>query len=128
VKNTNEFQTKSKKERIIPMSAKIKEILLERKFNILPDRTNKYVFAKPGDIKYSEEFISKRFKKCVKMVNVNPEYHFHNLRSSFACDLIKKGVSIFVVQKLLGHSSVSTTERNYAHLQTEALKQAISLI
>jgi integrase len=38
----------------------------------------------------------------------------HRLRDTFACDLLSKGVPIYDVAKLLGHSSVKTTERHYA--------------
>ncbi len=129
VKNREDFQTKSKKERIIPMSNNVNIILSEIKTsNKIINGIDDYVFRKLKGIKLTEEVISKRFKKCVKKVSVNPKFHFHNLRSSFACNLISKGISIFVVQKLLGHSSVSVTERNYAHVQLDALRDAISRI
>lgn len=47
----------------------------------------------------------------------------HDLRHSFASNLVNGGVSLYVVQQLLGHSSPSTTQR-YAHLQQETLGKA----
>ena len=38
----------------------------------------------------------------------------HRLRDTFACDLLSKGVPIQEVSKLLGHTSVKTTEKSYA--------------
>ena len=43
---------------------------------------------------------------------------FHDLRRTFGLNLIKQGMSIYKVSKLLGHSSVRTTEQHYAPLLT----------
>ena len=43
-----------------------------------------------------------------------PDGHSHQLRDTFACDLLSKGVGIEDVSKLLGHSSVKVTEKHYA--------------
>ena len=41
---------------------------------------------------------------------------FHDLRRTFGLNLIKQGMSIYKVSKLLGHKSVRTTEQHYAPL------------
>jgi len=46
------------------------------------------------------------------------EFHFHDLRHTFASDMVMSGVNIFTVSKLLGHSSVQTT-MIYAHLSPD---------
>ena len=43
---------------------------------------------------------------------------FHDLRRTFGLNLIKQGMSIHKVSKLLGHKSVRTTEQHYAPLLT----------
>jgi integrase/recombinase XerD len=43
-----------------------------------------------------------------------PDGHSHQLRDTFACDLLTKGVGIEDVSKLLGHSSVKVTEKHYS--------------
>jgi site-specific recombinase XerD len=49
----------------------------------------------------------------------------HDLRHSFASFLVNGGVSLYVVQQLLGHVNHRTTQR-YAHLMPEALTQAVA--
>jgi hypothetical protein len=49
----------------------------------------------------------------------------HDLRHSFASFLVNGGVSLYVVQQLLGHINHRTTQR-YAHLMPEALTQAVA--
>ena len=46
------------------------------------------------------------------------DIRFHDLRRTFGYNLVRQGRSIYEVSKLLGHSSVVTTERHYAPLLT----------
>ncbi|MEM6337684.1 MAG: tyrosine-type recombinase/integrase [Bacteroidota bacterium] len=47
--------------------------------------------------------------------------HFHTLRHTSASWLAMEGISLFKIQKLLGHADISTTMR-YAHLALDALQ------
>ena len=50
-----------------------------------------------------------------------PHVRFHDLRRSCASLMIDAGVDIYVVSKLLGHSSVAVTQARYAHMQIQAV-------
>ena len=66
---------------------------------------------------YSKDFVSHKFKKEVRKLDIK-DARFHDLRRTFGLNLIKQGMSIYKVSKLLGHSSVRTTEQHYAPLLT----------
>ena len=66
---------------------------------------------------YSKDFVSHKFKKEVRRLGIK-NARFHDLRRTFGLNLIKQGMSIYKVSKLLGHSSVRTTEQHYAPLLT----------
>jgi site-specific recombinase XerD len=51
----------------------------------------------------------------------------HDLRHSYASFLVNQGVSLFVVQQLLGHSQPRTTQR-YAHLAPKTLLDATEIV
>ena len=52
---------------------------------------------------------------------------FHTLRHTYASMLVQKGVDIYQVKELLGHSSIALTER-YSHLSESTLKHAALMI
>ena len=64
---------------------------------------------------YSKYFVSHKFKKEARRFGI-PDIRFHDLRRTFGYNLIRQGRPIYEVSKLLGHSSVTTTERHYAPL------------
>lgn len=126
VKCSDDFQTKSKKERIVPMSEKVRSILF-RRFNSASHISSEVVFySRKGKMLY-QETISKQFKKIVRKSNLSDKIHFHTLRHSFASILVQKGVSLYVVKELLGHEDLATTQI-YSHLQKRNLMEAVYLL
>jgi site-specific recombinase XerD len=126
VKNSDEFKSKSKRERIIPVHSKVLTILKSR-FPIGKQKENNFVFYRYSGIKLNEDFISKQFKKAVRVAKLNDKIHFHSLRHSFASALVQRGVSLYAVKELLGHEDIKTTQI-YSHLQKENLCSAINLL
>jgi len=126
VKCSDDFITKSKKERIVPMSEKVKSILVNR-FNLAVHQPTEVVFYRVKGRKLHQETISKQFKDAVRKSNLNDKIHFHSLRHSFASLLAQKGVSLYIVKELLGHEDLATTQI-YSHLQQQNLIDAMNLL
>tara|TARA_X000001382_G_scaffold25560_1_gene16181 strand:+ start:108 stop:995 length:888 start_codon:yes stop_codon:yes gene_type:complete len=64
---------------------------------------------------YETDYVTHHFKKNLRRIGIE-DGCFHDLRRTFGLNLIKSGMPIYTVSKLLGHSSISTTEWNYAPL------------
>lgn len=125
IKNSNQFISKNKRERVIPIHQKVKAIL-QGLFQ-LGKPANNLVFYKYEDVKLNEDFVSKQFKKAVRAAKLNEKVHFHTLRHSFASALVQRNVSLYAVKELLGHENIKTTQV-YSHLQQENLSKAVNLL
>ena len=65
------------------------------------------------------------FKKAVKKAGITKNVSVHVLRHSFATHLMEQGVSLAIIQQLLGHSALKTTSI-YLHVQQYALDKVKS--
>jgi integrase/recombinase XerD len=123
VKNSATFTTKSRKNRIVPMSEELFRLLRERKENIRFECETVF-YGKQGKL-LKEGSASQKFKRYVRRACLNDKLHFHSLRHSFASALVTSGVSLYAVQKLLGHTTSKTTEI-YSHLLPQQLHSEIN--
>jgi len=114
--------TKSKKIRSVPLNNTAMDIIFMR--NIKAESC--FIFTYNG-APIKQDFISHKFKKYVRKANLNDSLNFHSLRHSFASWLVQKGVSIYQISKLLGHSDIKTTQI-YAHLRAEDLRKTVMLL
>jgi integrase len=101
--------TKSKRVRIIPLN--------ETAFQALRDIGSKLFSNLDADK------ISRTFAYYVKSAEMTG-FHLHSLRHTFATNLIARGVDIYTVSRLLGHSDIRTT-MIYAKSNTDLLKTAV---
>lgn len=115
--------TKSKRIRSLPLN-KVSFEIIERRFS--RSLSKNLVFTYHNE-PINQQFISHKIKKIIKASGINPKLNFHSLRHTFASWLVQKGVSIYEVSRLLGHSDVRVTQI-YAHLKTENLRNAVELL
>lgn len=114
--------TKSKRVRTIPLNIAALQILTRREVG----KSSDFVFTL-HDKFIKPDYLSHKFKKYVIAAGLNSKLNFHSLRHTFASWLVQKGVNIYEVSKLLGHSDVRVTEI-YAHLRPENLRNAVELL
>ncbi|MFZ4589729.1 MAG: tyrosine-type recombinase/integrase [Ignavibacteria bacterium] len=128
VLNKENHRTKTTRIRSIPISEKLYPILLEMKNQTIGDYTEeKYLFQSYTKRPFDKSFITTKFKYFVMKAELPSYLHFHNLRHTFITQLLRKGVSIYKVKVLAGHSTIKTTE-GYAHLIVEDLRDAVNVL
>lgn len=111
---------KGNKERMIPYPAWLDRELKDwRKEH--PEAI--YVFCSKTGRAITSRGIQYRLEKHAVAVNLSMHLHPHMLRHSFATALLEGGADIRIVQELLGHSSLSTTQI-YTHVSAAALREA----
>lgn len=113
-------KTKNSERRDVPINGvllrQFKSLFAKRKLG-----TN-YVFVNPlTNTKYKD--IKRAFQSACRRAGID-DFHFHDLRHTFASHLIMSGVDLTTVKDLLGHKDIKMTLR-YAHLAPEHRRKAV---
>jgi len=111
--------TKGGKSRGIPMTQRVREMLSRRRMPLAFDRV--FGFRDQHEV----ERIWSRFKRVQGIVEEG--WVIHAMRHTFASRLVQRGVDLYTVGTLLGHSTIKVTER-YAHLNPSRLAQAMRVL
>ena len=128
---------KGNKERIVPFGAKAREALEKywplREQLLLqtaggtggtrsPAPHTSAVFLNYAGKRLTQRSVARIVKKYVKLANVNWDLHPHSLRHAFATHLLADGADLRAIQELLGHQSLSTTQK-YTHASIRQLME-----
>ena len=100
-------QAKGKKDRYVMLSEKLLFLLREYYKEYKP---KEYLFEGQKGSKYSSRSIQSIFRQALKKANVQKKASVHTLRHSFATHLLEAGTDIRIIQQLLGHNSIKTTQ------------------
>ncbi|MBK2125818.1 tyrosine recombinase XerC [Fangia hongkongensis] len=114
---------KGKKERIVPIgNAAILAIQLWLKTREKLNINSNYLFSAKNNKAISPRTVQKRFEKFA-LQHAQKHIHPHMIRHAFASHLLESSKDLLAVQKLLGHSDISTTQI-YTHLDFQQLASA----
>lgn len=117
---------KGDKERIIPIGDLamdwLKRYFAKSRPQLLKKGESDYVFLNDHGRQLSRQGVWKIIKKLVLLAGINKDISPHTLRHSFATHLLENGADLRIVQELLGHSDISTTQI-YTHISKKHLSQ-----
>lgn len=102
------FQSKGKKDRIVPISPKIIE-MLEEYYKAYKPKVWLFEGQTPGT-QYSGRSLQQVLKQALTKANIKKPVTLHWLRHSYATHLLESGTDLRYIQELLGHNSSRTTE------------------
>ena len=117
---------KGDKERIVPIGKTAKEAIERYLEKVRPGlqknaSRDSHLFLSRLGKKISRVSFWKMIKKNAKIARIKKEITPHTLRHSFATHLLERGADLRVVQEMLGHADISTTQI-YTHINKERLK------
>lgn len=109
-------KTKGGRTRSIPMNRAARSVLQ------FVSKTGAYVFSAEKALKT----VKRSFATACRKAGIE-KFRFHDLRHTFASDLVRRGIDLVTVMGLLGHSSITVTMR-YAHSQKDEKTRAVEAL
>jgi integrase/recombinase XerD len=119
---------KGNKQRLVPISPVADEWLdywlKDRSQLDIKTEYNDIVFLNRYGRQLTRAMIFTIIKKLARQANIHKTISPHTLRHSFATHLLQNGADLRVIQQLLGHEDITTTEI-YTHIEIQDLREAI---
>ncbi len=117
---------KGDKERIVLVPEEVSSILKAyARWKISENRICEYFFVSAKMGKYHTSTVEKMVREIAKASGINRRVTPHTLRHTFATSILKNGGDIRFIQRMLGHSSIGTTEI-YTHIDDETMREMYS--
>jgi site-specific recombinase XerD len=118
-------QGKGHKDRLVPLSAKL---LLELRAYWRCYRPRRWLFPNAAQSKpLCDGTVQRLFRRVRERAGIKKPASMHTLRHSYATHMLEAGVDLLTLQKILGHSDLSTTA-HYVHLRSDHFRQLPSLL
>ena len=112
--------SKTRSERILPISKYTLNLIVQLK-NIAIENNNEYLFlSTSGKNAIHTQDIFHNFRRYKAEAGIIQKCTPYILRHTFATEMVKQGVDIFTLQRIMGHKNITTT-RQYIHLDNNDL-------
>lgn len=121
--NCLKIKGKGNKERLVPIGEYALEYLNKylnevRRYNV--GRNTEFVFLNRNGKPLTRQFFWQQIKKYAQIAGIDPNISPHTLRHSFATHLLENGAELRMVQDMLGHAKISTTQI-YTHISSKRI-------
>jgi len=117
---------KGRKERMIPIyegaARSVKEYVEKIRPKLLRNKSETALFLNPRGERLTRQGFWQKLKEYARAAKLSGEVSPHTLRHSFATHMLSGGADLRVVQELLGHANISTTQV-YTHLTNEHVRR-----
>lgn len=121
---------KGSKERIIPLTdiaiKRLQIYIKDHRPQLLNNKNSNYVFISRNQKNISRQAFFKIIKTICQSKGINKNISPHTIRHSFATHLLAHGADLRIIQELLGHEDISTTQI-YTHLTNTQIKKDYEL-
>jgi integrase/recombinase XerC len=111
---------KGRKERIVPIGHKALDAIDAYCAKIRPEANVQAVFSGPSGKRLTARTVQRILDNYRKKLGLSQKASPHTLRHSYATHLLESGADLRAIQELLGHASLSTTQR-YTHVDLDTL-------
>lgn len=118
---------KGDKERFVPISLKLLPYLVDYKENWRVETDSEFFFATKRTGRLSDVYVNRVLADATDTLGWKKKVSAHNLRHSFASQLVKNNINPVSIQKLLGHADLKTTSI-YVHANKEQLTEAVNVL
>ncbi len=116
-------QGKGRKDRIVTLPVSISNRV--RAYFEARNDANPYVFDSSRGGHLTTMSVQKIIKKATKKAGIEKNVHVHTLRHSYATHLLEQGTDLRIIQRLLGHADIKTTQL-YTQVSTALIKNVKS--
>ena len=118
VESSERYRTKFGKVRFFPLTDEIRSLL-----NGIACKSE-YVFPKVNGRPYSEDYPTRKFNMAVRLAELDEALTFHSMRRTLATWMREAGVATHIIQYMLGHANLKTTE-SYTQTPPESVEKAV---
>lgn len=118
---------KGGKNRTIPINDNLSKLLIKYINSTRKNLDSEFFFATEKSGKLTPQYVNRYLNDTVKVLGWQKHVTAHILRHSFASNLIKSGVNLVYVQKLLGHSNLKVTSI-YTHANIDELSKSVNML
>jgi integrase len=126
------FRSKNGERRTIPVNETVLHVIKQkatgRHVSVMTqaDLSGDFVFPSKTGTALESGHLRRAFRLALGKAKIE-DFHFHDLRHTFATRLVQAGVDLYKVQRLLGHKSPIMTQR-YAHHYPESLRDGVEVL